>query len=155
MLNEKISTNPLNIMPEEFYNNTLRKDFIEVLSKVTFDPVLINTVEETMNKADSSSVKKQYEQLIEDLTPLATALLGKTYQKSDAFIRADDEEKVIVRKLTKDIQDLLTIAKCTKEPEKEKEKPFRERLGYDESKKENVIGVTREVKTKHRIPNIN
>ena len=53
MLNEKItSSNPLSIMPEDFYHDTLRKDFIEVLSKVKFDPVLTLTVEEVMNKAD-------------------------------------------------------------------------------------------------------
>ena len=49
MLNEKItSSNPLSIMPQDFYHDTLRKDFIEVLSKVKFDPVLTFTVEEVM-----------------------------------------------------------------------------------------------------------
>ena len=93
-------------------------------------------------------------QLEKDLTPLATALLSKTYQKSDSFIRADDEEKVIVRRLTKNIQDLLTITKCTKEPEKEPEKPFRERLNYDKNKKENIISEVKEGNIRQRIPNI-
>lgn len=150
MLNE----NPLTIMPEDFYHNTLRKDFIEVLSKVKFDPILVTTVEEVMNKADGSSVNKEYEQLSMDLQPLCVALLGKTYQKSDEFIRADEEEKAIVRKLTKDIQDLLTIAKCTEEPEKEKEKSNRKRLGYDETKKENAITESETVIQRKRIPNI-
>ena len=156
MLNEKItSSNPLSIMPEDFYHDTLRKDFIEVLSKVKFDPVLTLTVEEVMNKADGSSVNKQYEQLIEDLNPLAVALLSKNYQKSDEFIRADDEEKVIVRKLTKDVQDLITIAKCTKEPEKNTETPVRERLNYDKEKKENVILDSKDsLQQRERIPNI-
>lgn len=156
MLNEKItSSNPLSIMPEDFYHDTLRKDFIEVLSKVKFDPVLTLTVEEVMNKADGSSVNKQYEQLIEDLNPLAVALLSKNYQKSDEFIRADDEEKVIVRKLTKDVQDLITIAKCTKEPEKNIETPVRERLNYDKEKKENVILDSEDsLQQRERIPNI-
>ena len=156
MLNEKItSSNPLSIMPEDFYHDTLRKDFIEVLSKVKFDPVLTLTVEEVMNKADGSSVNKQYEQLIEDLNPLAVALLSKNYQKSDEFIRADDEEKVIVRKLTKDVQDLITIAKCTKEPEKNRETPVRARLNYDKEKKENVILDSEDsLQQRERIPNI-
>ena len=156
MLNEKItSSNPLSIMPEDFYHDTLRKDFIEVLSKVKFDPVLTLTVEEVMNKADGSSVNKQYEQLIEDLNPLAVALLSKNYQKSDEFIRADDEEKVIVRKLTKDVQDLITIAKCTKEPEKNTKTPVRERLNYDKEKKENVILDSEDsLQQRERIPNI-
>lgn len=156
MLNEKItSSNPLSIMPEDFYHDTLRKDFIEVLSKVKFDPVLTLTVEEVMNKADGSSVNKQYEQLIEDLNPLAVALLSKNYQKSDEFIRADDEEKAIVRKLTKDVQDLITIAKCTKEPEKNIETLIRERLNYDKDKKENVILDSEDSsQQRERIPNI-
>ena len=156
MLNEKItSSNPLSIMPEDFYHDTLRKDFIEVLSKVKFDPVLTLTVEEVMNKADGSSVNKQYEQLIEDLNPLAVALLSKNYQKSDEFIRADDEEKVIVRRLTKDVQDLITIGKCTKEPEKNTETPVRERLNYDKEKKENVILDSEDsLQQRERIPNI-
>ena len=158
MLNEKImqeNQNPLTIMPEDFYHNTLRKDFIEVLTKVKFDPILTATIEKTMNKADSSSINKQYSQLQEDLQPLATALLGKTYQKSDDFIRADEDEKVIVRKLTKDVQDLLMIIKCTKEPEV-KEKSFsRERLNYDSTKKENLISGSEESTFKReRIPNI-
>ena len=154
MLNEKISNNQLSIMPEDFYYNTLRKDFIEVLSKVKFDPVLILTVEETMNKADSSSVNKEYMQLTEDLNSLATALLSKSYQKSDSFIRADDEEKAIVRKLTKDVQDLIVIAKCTKEPEKEEKMLSRKRLNYDTSKKENVISEPEKSLKRERIPNI-
>ena len=156
MLNEKItSSNPLSIMPEDFYHDTLRKDFIEVLSKVKFDPVLTLTVEEVMNKADGSSVNKQYQQLIEDLNPLVIALLSKNYQKSDEFIRADDEEKVIVRKLTKDVQDLITIAKCTKKPEKNTEISVRERLNYDKDKKENVILDSEDsLQQRERIPNI-
>ncbi len=155
MLNEKISTsNPLSIMPEDFYHNTLRKDFIEVLSKIKFDPVLKLTVEEVMNRADGSSVNKEYGQLLEDLQPLVVALLSKTYQKSDNFICADEEEKAIVRKLTKDVQDMLTITKCTKEPVKEEEKLSRERLNYDVNKKENVVLESKPVEQKRRIPNI-
>lgn len=156
MLNEKVSTaNPLSIMPEDFYHNTLRKDFIEVLSKVKFDPVLILTVEEVMNKADYSSVNKKYVQLTEDLQPLSTALFSKNYQKSDDFIRADEEEKVIIRKLIKDIQDLLTIATCTKEPMEEEKKLSKERLNYDSNKKENVVLESNEsITQRRRIPNI-
>lgn len=47
MLNER---NPLTIMPEDFYHNTLRPELYEVLSKVKFDPVLTLTIEETINK---------------------------------------------------------------------------------------------------------
>lgn len=154
MLNEKINSNPLNIMPEDFYFDTLRKDFIEVLSKIKFDKVLLATVEETMNKADGASVNKKYNSLAENLQPLATALLSKTYQKSDDFIRADEEEKIIVRKLTKNIQDLLTIIKCTKEPEMKEKKLSRERLNYDSTKKENFTLESEEVVKKERIPNV-
>ena len=156
MFNEKMSSNnPLSIMPEDFYHDTLRKDFIEVLSKVKFDPILIATVEEVMNKADSSSVNKKYEQLSEDLQPLAVALLSNNYQKSDSFIRADEEEKNIVRKLMKNIQDLLMIIKCTDEPEREEKKPNRERFNYDTDKKENVVSEFKNsIQQKQRIPNI-
>lgn len=157
MLNEKItsSSNPLNIMPEDFYANTLRNDFIQVLSNIEFDPVLVSTVEEVMNKADGYSVTQMYELLEESLQPLAIALLSKNYQKTNEFIRADEEEKAIVRKLIVDIQDLLMIIKCTKEPEKEDKQLSRERLNYDKDKKENVIvesdGQTTQ---RQRIPNI-
>ena len=100
-------------------------------------------------------VNKEYDKLTEDLQPLATALLNKNYQKSNDFIRADEEEKVIVRKLAKDVQDLLTIAKCTEEPKKQENKLSRERLNYDTSKKENNILESNEsVIQKQRIPNI-
>ena len=156
MLNEKVfGTNPLQIMPEDFYFDTLRKDFIEVLSKTTFDPILKRTVEEVMNKADVSSANKRYNSLEEDIQPLAVALLGKTYQKSDEFIRADVEEKTIVRELTKNVQDLLTIIKCSKEPEKEKPKTTKKRLNYDSEKKENIVMESNTVVKKERIPNIN
>lgn len=157
MLSEKITAmNPLNIMPEDFYFDTLRKDFIEVLSKVKFDKILLSTVEEVMNKADGASVNRRYNSLEEYLQPLAIALLSSsTYQKSDDFIRADEEEKAIVRKLAKDVQDLLTIIKCTKEPEKTEEKFNRERLNYDSVKKENITLEPNEVNKKERIPNVN
>ena len=155
MLNEKVSSNPLQIMPEDFYYDTLRVDLMNVLAKVEFDVVLKLTVEEVINKADGASVNKNYEQLAEDLQPLATALLSKNYQRSDEFIRADEEEKTIVRKLTKDVQDLLTIIKCTKEPEKEEKKLSRQRLNYDETKKENIVINSDSVLQRERIPNIN
>ena len=157
MLNERVmsSSNPLNIMPEDFYANKLRKDFIEVLTNVEFDPVLVSTVEEVMNKADGYSVNQMYEMLEDSLQPLATALLSRNYQKTNEFIRADEEEKVIVRKLIADIQDLLMIIKCTKEPEKEEKQLSRERLNYDKDKKENVIVESDEQTTqRQRIPNI-
>lgn len=156
MLNEKINVSPLNVMPESFYHDTLRKDFIDVLKHITFDPILIRTVQETMNKADSSSVNKEYKKLLEDLKPLSTALFSRTYQKSDDFIRADEEEKVIIRKLTKNVQDLIMIIKCTEEPiKKTKDKP-KQRIGYDETKKENIIQENSEnVFKRQRIPNIN
>lgn len=155
MLNERVSSNPLQIMPEDFYYDTLRVDLMNVLAKVEFDVVLKLTVEEVINKADGASVNKNYEQLAEDLQPLATALLSKNYQRSDEFIRADEEEKTIVRKLTKDVQDLLTIIKCTKEPEKEEKKLSRQRLNYDETKKENIVVDSDSVLQRERIPNIN
>lgn len=155
MLNERVSSNPLQIMPEDFYYDTLRVDLMNVLAKVEFDVVLKLTVEEVINKADGASVNKNYEQLAEDLQPLATALLSKNYQRSDEFIRADEEEKTIVRKLTKDVQDLLTIIKCTKEPEKEEKKLSRQRLNYDETKKENIVINSDSVLQRERIPNIN
>lgn len=155
MLNEKLSNDLFNIMPEDFYHNTLRKDFIDTLSKVKFDPILVLTVEEVMNKADSSSVNKEYEQLTEDLQPLAIALLSDTYQKSDSFIRADEEEKIIVRRLIKNIQELLTITKCTKSPKKKENRLNRPRLNYDIEKKQNIISDSKDVITqKQRIPNI-
>lgn len=148
--------NLLSIMPEDFYFDTLRKNFIQVLSTIKFDPVLVSTVEEVMNKADASAVNKRYKQLENDLNPLAVALLSKNYQKSDSFIRADEEEKVIVRNLTKNIQDLLTIVKCTEEPETKAPQLSRERLNYDVNKKENVV-MEKNDDTKHqrqRIPNM-
>ena len=146
--------NQLNIMPEKFYSDTLRKDFIKTLSVVKFDPILIKTVEEVMNRADGSSVNKEYDQLSEDLKPLATALLSKGYQKSNDFIRADKEEKDVILKLTKDVQDLLMIIECTESPEKEEKKLSKERLNYDKNRKENIVKTTESVVQRQRIPNI-
>ena len=155
MLNERISgISSLEIMPEDFYFDTLRKDFIEVLSKVKFDPILVKTVEEVMNRADITSANKKYSSLSENLQPLLIALLSKNYQKSMDFIRADEEEKDIVRNLTKNVQDLLTIIKCTKEPENKEKSLSRERLNYDSTKKENVILESNDIQLKERIPNI-
>lgn len=142
MLSNKVNSglsDALNIMPEKFYTDTLRPDLNEVLAKVKFDPILVKTVEETINKADGNSFKKEYALLKDDLTPLASVILSNNYQHSDGFIRADEPEKQIVRKLAKDMQDMLTIIACTEIPKKE-EKPFsRQRIGYDETKKENLI----------------
>lgn len=158
MLNNRLTSglnNALNIMPEKFYTDTLRPDLNDVLANVKFDPILIRTVEETINKADESSVKKEYELLKEDLTPLATAILSNTYQRSDEFIRADEAEKQIVRKLAKDIQSILTIIACTESPVKEEKKISRQRLGYDSGRKENLINnSSEETVQKRRLPNI-
>lgn len=138
MLNEKIS-NPLNIMPEDFYNDKLRPVLYDILANVTFDPILLRTVEETINKADGSSINKDYDKLEEDLMPLSTAILGKNYMKTDDFIRADENEKSLVKKLATDIQDLLTIIKCTEKAPKKDNTLKTKRYGYDDSRKENIV----------------
>lgn len=145
----------LNIMPEKFYTDTLRPDLQNVLANITFDPVLVKTVEETLNKADANSIKKEYELLKEDLTPLATAILRDSYVRSDDFIRADESEKQIVRKLAKDIQSILTIITCTKSSEKEEKKFSKQRVGYDETRKENLVDNSHKDNIqRRRIPNI-
>lgn len=158
MLNSRINesiNDALNIMPEKYYADTLRPDLENVLANVKFDPILIRTVEETLNKADTNSVKKEYELLQEDLAPLATAILRDSYMRSDDFIRADESEKQIVRKLAKDVQSLLTIIACTKAPEKKEKKFSKKRVGYDETRKENLVSSSvEETVQKRRIPNI-
>ena len=148
--------NPLEIMPEDYYYNTLRPQMLEVLSTVSFDPILVDTVERTMNKADGSSANKQYRQLEEDLYQLSVVLLSsRSYTRSDDFIRASEEEKKLIVKFSKDLQEILTIIACTKDPVKEAVKYTRERLSYDENQKENVIYSTgQEDESKRRLPNI-
>lgn len=146
--------NPLEIMPEDYYYDTVRGQMVEILSKVSFDPILVDTVERTMNKADSSSTNKQYRQLEQDLYQLSIALLSKNYTRTNDFVRASEEEKKIIVKFTKDLQELLTIITCTKEPVKEEVKFKRERLNYDEKQKENIIySKGQEEEIKGRLPN--
>lgn len=155
MLTERI-TNQLNIMPEKFYFDTLRPTLYKVLEVIKFDPILVDTAEELMNKADGYAVHKEYNNLKTVLTPLSNVILGKNYFKTDKYIRADEEEKTLVRKLSKDVQDILTILTCTEEPAKEKEKSPRQRIGYDSTRKENVIQESHaEVKQRPRVPNYN
>lgn len=155
MLTERIS-NQLNIMPEKFYFDTLRPSLHKVLEVIKFDPILVSTSEEVMNKADGYAVRKEYSNLKTVLVPLSNVILGKNYFKTDAFVRADEEEKALVRKLSKDMQDILTILTCTEEPAKKEGKASRERLGYDSTRKENVVKDSyKEPKQKPRIPNYN
>ena len=155
MLTERIS-NQLNIMPEDFYFDTLRPTLQKVLAVIKFDPILIDTAEEVMNKADGYAVGTKYNSLKTVLTPLSNVVLGKNYYKTDSYIRADEEEKTLVRKLTKDIQDMLTILTCTEEPAEKEGKAPRQRLNYDSTRKENVVQEDyAEVKQKPRIPNYN
>lgn len=155
MLTEKIS-NQLNIMPENFYFDTLRPELQKVLEIIKFDPILVDTAEEVINKADGYAVRKEYNGLKTVLVPLSNVILGKSYSKTDKFIRAEEEEKALVRKLSKDIQDMLTILTCTEEPAKEEEKTPRQRLNYDSTRKENIVQEDyAEIKQKPRIPNYN
>ena len=133
--------NPLDIMPEDFYFDKVRPEMVEILSTIKFDPILLQTVEEVMNKADGSATKKDYATLQENFNPLSIVLLGNksTYTKTDSFIRAEEEEKQLVKQFAKNIQELLTIITCTPKEKKEEKYEVRERLGYDEKAKENVI----------------
>ena len=155
MLTERI-TNQLNIMPENFYLDTLRPTLQKVLETIHFDPILVDTAEEVMNKADGYAVGKKYNNLKTVLTPLSNVVMGKNYYKTDSYIRADEDEKVLVRKLSKDLQDMLTILTCTEEPAEKETKTPRQRVGYDSSRKENVVQETyTETKQRPRIPNYN
>lgn len=153
-----MNNNPLEIMPEQFYLDTLRPHMIIMLGQVKYDDVLTLTLEETINKADGFAGNKQYKDLASSFDVLTGVLLDprSQYFKNLKFIRADDKDKEMVRKLAKHIQDILTIIQYSKAEAKIDLSKPRKRLNYSDTAKENVMPNVPEqpVETKPRIPNM-
>lgn len=146
----------LEIMPDKFYFDTLRPHMKEMWANVKFDPILTDTIEKTLNEADGHAGNKRYQDLAVAFNVLTGVLVDpkSTYQRSDSFIRATESDKESVRVLTKHIQDLLAIIKCTKVEPKTEVIEKRERLGYDVSRKENILYDTSSAEAKERIPSL-
>ena len=135
------NSNPLEIMPEDYYFDKVKPLLDEIYGKIKFDPVLVSTVEEVMNKANTYAVHKNYEELSESMYPLSMVLLNSKsqYLKTKIYSTASTEEKDLVEKLAKELQQLLTICKFSKSENTIKEDIIRPRLGYDKDTQQNII----------------
>ena len=136
-----MNNNPLEIMPEQYYFDKIKPLLDTMYGKIKFDPVLISTIEEVINKANTHAVHKDYDALVESMNPLTLVLLNSKsqYLKTKIYSTASTEEKALVEKLADELQQLLTICKFSK-PEKEvKEDKVKPRLGYNEETKQNII----------------
>jgi hypothetical protein len=133
--------NPMEIMPEDYYFDKVKPLLDTMLGKIKFDPVLVSTIEEVINKANTYAVHKDYEELAESMNPLTLVLLNSKsqYLKTNIYTTASTEEKSLVEKLANELQQLLTICQFSKTEKTEKENKIKPRLGYDEEKKQNVI----------------
>lgn len=131
----------LTILPENYYFDTMRPYMQKCMREAKYDEVLINELELIQNRADGHASRKEYSLLAEDFDQLATVLLSPKsgYRDTYEWKQATIEERTLIEDLGDKCQQLLTIAKCTKEPE-HKDGAFqaRERLGYNPEKKENI-----------------
>lgn len=136
-----MNNNPLEIMPEQYYFDKVKPLLDEMFGKIKFDPVLVSTVEEVMNKANAYAVHKDYDNLVESMNPLTIVLLNSKsqYLKTKIYSTASTEEKALVEKLASELQQLLTICQFSKSEKTVKEDKVRPRLGYDEETKQNKI----------------
>lgn len=133
--------NPLEIMPEDYYFDKIKPILTEMLGKIKFDPVLVSTIEEVLNQANTHAVHKDYKELSESMNPLTLVLLNSKsqYLKTKLYNTASTEEKALVEKLANELQQLLTICQFSKQEQTVKEDKIRPRLGYDEEMKQNII----------------
>ena len=133
------NNNPLEITPEVYYFDKIKPLLDEMLGRIKFDPVLITTIEEVINKANTHAVHKDYDALVNSVSPLTMVLLNSKsqYLKTRIYTTASTEEKALVEKLAKELQQLLTICQFSKSDKAPKENKVRPRLGYDEETGQN------------------
>ena len=136
-----MNSNPLEIMPEQYYFDKIKPLLDTMYGKIKFDPVLVSTIEEVINQANTHAVHKDYDALVESMNPLTLVLLNSKsqYLKTKTYNTASAEEKDLVEKLANELQQLLTICKFSKTEVAVKENKIRPRLGYDEEKKQNKV----------------
>jgi hypothetical protein len=136
-----MNNNPMEIMPEQYYFDKVKPLLDEMFGKIKFDPVLVSTIEEVINKANAHAVHKEYEEFVEDFNPLTMVLLDSKsqYLKTKIYTTASAEEKTLVEKLSNEIQQLITICKFSKTEKIDKKEKVRPRLGYDEDLKQNIV----------------
>ena len=108
-----MNNNPLEIMPEDYYFDKLKPLLDTMYGKIKFDPVLVSTIEEVVNQANTYAVHKDYDALVESMNPLTLVLLNSKsqYLKTKTYNTASTEEKALVEKLADTLQQLLTICK--------------------------------------------
>lgn len=136
-----MNNNPLEIMPEQYYFDKIKPLLEEMLGKIKFDPVLVSTIEEVINQANTHAVHKNYDELVNAINPLTMVLLNSKsqYLKTKIYSTASTEEKALVEKLASELQQLLTICQFSKTEKTVKEDKVRPRLGYDEDAKQNKV----------------
>ena len=131
----------MEITPEQYYSEELRPLLKKALSVIKYDDVFLKTVELALNKADSQSVNLDYDSLKETFSPISYILNNSKsqYMKEKRYLAATEEEKAVVNDISDKISQMFIILKCTPKPEKETGgMPEKQRLRYDETRKENV-----------------
>lgn len=136
-----MNSNPLEIMPEDYYFDKVKPLLDTMYGKIKFDPVLVSTIEEVVNKANTYAVHKDYDALVESMNPLTLVLLSSKsqYLQTKTYSTASIEEKDLIKKLSDELQQLLTICKFSKSEKAVKKDKVKPRLGYDEETKQNRV----------------
>jgi hypothetical protein len=144
----------LEVMPEDYYSETLKPMLEDIQLTCKFDPELNRTIEKTINIANQQAARKNYPELQAAFDVLAITLTDKHYLKSNLYIKAEQQEKTALKDLVQTIQELVMIIKCTKPEAVSSDETGRQRIGYNSEKKENdTLSKNTTGKLRERVPN--
>lgn len=145
----------LEIMPEDYYFDTLKPLMDDMYMNCRYDGELTRTLEKLTNDANQYAVTKDYEKLGESFDVILKVITDKGYQKSNLYVRASQEEKNMVQEFNKSVQELLMIIKCTKSEPIIDKLETRQRIGYNSLTGANEILKSETPKQERsRIPNL-
>ena len=126
----------LTVNASTYYFDTLRPYIQKVIGTCRTDLELCRTLDKIINKVDSSSIRKEYDE-IQDAFISINKVITDSHYFDTSMKSAPETEKEMIRGLIQKINDYLLIVKC--EPKQEVKKPEQcNRIDYN--KPENGVG---------------
>lgn len=129
--------NQLEIMPEQYYLDTLKPCMDKIYMKCKYDEELLRSIEKATNAANQHAIRKEYAELQEDFLVLYKVLTNAGYINGKVWSKASQSEKDMVQEFVKLMEDFFLILKVTSPEPKQETAQKRERIGYDPNTHQN------------------
>ena len=121
--------NVLNLTAKEYYFGTLRPFLTESMLTLKTDEILLSTIEKSINATDGFIFEENWDDCALSFSVLKDTINDPNYLRRGSIAKASDEEKKILKEISKKIEDFFLLLKCAP-PKKPVETKTKDRIGF-------------------------